>query len=171
MPNSLTAKIRGDIVAEFLGTIDFGSLKQTIDVDTKDISLVNGTGLNQADMLWMDRRTLTASSNEELDLAGALIDAFGATLTFARIKAILIKADATNTNDVHVGGAAANAFVNWVANSSDIIVVKPGGVFLLGTGHATAYAVTAGTGDKLKITNSAGGSSVIYDIIIIGASA
>jgi hypothetical protein len=39
------------------------------------------------------------------------------------------------------------------------------------TTEATAWPVTGGTGDLLKVTNSAGGTSVDYEIVVIGASA
>jgi hypothetical protein len=44
-------------------------------------------------------------------------------------------------------------------------------VFLWAATDSTSVAVTAGTGDLLTVTNSAGSTSVTYDIIIIGASA
>lgn len=135
------------------------------------IGLPNGTGASQADKIFHDTRTLAPSATEDLDLAGGLTDALGATLTFARIKALIVAAASGNTNNVLVGGAAANQFTNWVADVSDKITVRPGGLFVLAAPDATAYAVTGGTGDLLRIGNSAGSTSVTYDIIIIGASA
>lgn len=135
------------------------------------IPLASGTGADQADKIFSDQRTLTASATEDLDLAGGLTDAFGDAITFARVKAILIFASAANANNVLVGGAASNQFVNWVSDATDKIVVRPGGVFCLIAKDATGYAVTAGTGDLLRIGNSGAGTSVVYDIVIIGASA
>lgn len=171
MPNALTVRARADIVAELIGAPDAGALTYILDQAVKDVTLTNGTGANQSDLIFMDTRTLTASATENLDLAGSLTDPFGATLTFARIKAILVMADAANTNSVQIGGAASNAFINWVANSSDIVNVRPGGRFLIIAPDATAYAVTASTGDILKMANSAGSTSVTYTIVIIGSSA
>jgi hypothetical protein len=131
----------------------------------------NGTGLGQADRVFTDRRTLTASSTEDLDLAGVLLDAFGAAITFARIKTLAIAADAGNTNNVIVGNAATNGFVSWVGAAAHTVTVRPGGVLLVAASDATAYVVTAGTADLLHIANSAGGSSVTYDVVLIGASA
>ncbi len=130
--------------------------------------LASGTGANQASNIFHDRRTLTASSTENLDLAGALTNKFGTTLTFTKIKAIVIHAASGNTNNVLVGGAASNQFINWVSDPTDVIVVRPGGTFILVAPDATAYAVTAATGDLLKIANSAGSTSVTYDVVIIG---
>lgn len=138
---------------------------------TNNRSLATGTGNNQADKLFADQRTLTASSTEDLDLAGTLTDAYGDTITFVRVKAIIVKAASGNTNSVLVGGAASNQMINWVSDATDKVVVRPGGIFVLACNDATGYAVTASTGDLLRIGNSSGGTSVTYDIIIVGASA
>lgn len=130
-----------------------------------------GTGADQADRGWSDQRTLAASASEDLDLAGSLTDPAGATITFARVKLILVEAAAANTNNVVVGGAASNAFVGPFGDATDTIAVRPGGFLLLVAKDATAYAVTAGSGDLLTVTNSAGSTSVTYNIAIIGASA
>jgi hypothetical protein len=100
-----------------------------------------------------------------------LLDAFGAAITFARIKTLAIAADAGNTNNVIVGNAATNGFVSWVGAAAHTVTVRPGGVLLVAASDATAYVVTAGTADLLHIANSAGGSSVTYDVVLIGASA
>lgn len=133
--------------------------------------LTSGTGADQADRIWHDQRTLTASSTENLDLAGVLTDSFGATVTFARVKLLWIYAAAGNTNNVIVGGEATNGWATWVGAAAHTVTIRPGGLMFLAAPDATAYAVTAGTGDLLKIANSGGGSSVTYDVIVIGASA
>lgn len=131
--------------------------------------VANGTGAGKANQMWSSSaRSIALSSSESLDLSGALTDAFGNSIVFTKIKGILIKAAAANTNNVLVGGAAANAFVNWVGDATDIIVIKPGGTFLLLAPDSGGYAVTAGTGDLLKIANSSSGSAVVYDIVIFG---
>ncbi|HJR01834.1 MAG TPA: hypothetical protein VKA83_09395 [Methylomirabilota bacterium] len=137
----------------------------------KALVLADGTGANQGDLIWHDQRTIGASSNEDLDLRGGLTDAFGATLQFVRVKGFLVYAALANANNVHVGGAAATQFVGWVANSSDIVVVRPGGLFCIAALDATAYPAGAGTTDLLRIANSGAGTSVVYDIMVWGASA
>lgn len=131
-------------------------------------NITNGTGADQANMVWSDTRTLTASASESLDLAGGLTDGFGSTITFTKIKGIVINAASANTNNVLVGGAASNQFINWVSDATDVIVVRPGASFVLMAPDSTGFAVTAGTGDLLKVANSAGTTSVTYDIILIG---
>jgi len=136
----------------------------------KSIALSSGTGTNQADRIWHDQRTLAASGSENLDLAGALTDSFGATITFARIKMVLVVASAANTNSVTVSREATNGVPLFLA-ASDGISVRPGGLFCWAAPDATAVAVTAGTGDLLAIANSGAGTSVTYDVVIIGSSA
>jgi hypothetical protein len=102
-------------------------------------------------------------------LSGALTNAYG-TVTFARIKAILIVADAGNTNNVNFSRPASNGVPLFLA-ASDGLPIRPGGVFLWACSDATGIAVTAGTGDLITLTNSAGSTAVTYSIVIIGASA
>ncbi|QTU45639.1 hypothetical protein F3K20_12870 [Streptomyces scabiei] len=134
------------------------------------IDLASGVGANQADKIFADTRTLAASATEDLDLAGVLSDPLGAALTFARIKAVLVKAASGNTNSVQVTRPASNGVPLFLA-AGDGLSVRPGGLFLWVAPDATGVAVTAGTGDLLTLTNSAGSTSVTYDVIIIGASA
>ncbi|MFE3371185.1 hypothetical protein ACFXOK_16485 [Streptomyces sp. NPDC059173] len=158
----------------------FGEQVTAIDLGTsrapqalsRSMSLASGTGAGEADRVFSDRRTLAASGTEDLDLAGALVDAFGATITFARIKGLVIAAAAGNTNNVVVGGASSNAWATLLG-ATHTLTLRPGAFVAVGTGaaDATGYAVTASTGDLLKVANSDAGSAVTYDIHIIGASA
>lgn len=136
---------------------------------TSQVDLATGTGAGLADMQWSDQRTLAASATEDLDLAGTLTGPLGTTLTFARVKGLLVKAAATNTNDVQISRAAAG--IPLFAATGDLIPVKPGGLFLWVAPNATGIVVTPTTADTITITNSAGTTSVTYDIIVIGASA
>ncbi|WP_327587039.1 hypothetical protein OHA25_08510 [Nonomuraea sp. NBC_00507] len=142
------------------------SLRQIVELD-------DGTGAAQADRTFQGRRTLAASGSESLDLAGGLTDPLGVSLTFARIKLLLIRAAAANVNNVVVGGAVTNAFATFVADPTDKFVVRPGTTLLLATSDVDAigYTVTAGTGDLLQVANSGPGTPVTYDIVLIGASA
>ena len=84
------------------------------------------------------------------------------------MKGIIVFAAVGNTNNVLVGNSGVNGFINWVSDTTDQLVVKPGGIFLLYDPTVGGYGVTAATGDLLKITNSGAGTSVTYDIILIG---
>lgn len=130
----------------------------------------SGTGVGKADLRFADTRTLTASATEDIDLAGVLVDIYGAVLTFAKIKAIIISAAAANTNSVVIG-AGTNPWITAL-NATGTITLRPGATMALfaGAADATTYAVTSATGDILKVTNGGAGTSVTYDIVIIGSS-
>lgn len=132
------------------------------------LALTDGTGADQADLIFSDTRT---TADEDLDLAGVLTDVYGAVITFARIKCIMIKAAAANTLDIHMGGAGANDFIGPLADATDEAVIRPGGMVMFWAPDATAWAVTAGSADQLKIAASDGATPITYDIMIIGASA
>lgn len=132
-------------------------------------ALTNGTGVNQADKVWSDQRSIAASGNDDIDLAGTLEDAFGSTISFARIKTLIVKAADGNTNNVVIGGASST-FTTWTTGTSAAVVLRPGGLFVLSVSDATAYAVTATSADTLRISNSGAGTAVVYDLCLIGAS-
>lgn len=132
--------------------------------------LASGTAADQADLVFHDTRTLAASGTEDLDLAGGLTSALGAALTFVECKLLVVSAAAGNTNNVRVSRPAANGVPLFLA-ASDGIDVPPGGVFAWFNPGNGGVAVTAGTGDLITVTNSAAGTAVTYDVIIIGASA
>lgn len=136
---------------------------------SRPFALTSGTGVNQGDLVFVDQRTVNASTNDDLDLAGVLTNVFGATVTFARIKGLFVYSNPANTQTFAVGGGS-NPFSTWVTGTTPAVTVRPGGLFALTAPDATAYAVTAATADILRIANGAG-SPITYDILLIGASA
>lgn len=123
------------------------------------------TAASVSTKMFFDTRTLAASANESLDLAGGLTDASGATLTFTEIHAIYVRAADANVNSVQVGGGS-NPFIGPFADATDRISVGPGDVALLTS--TAGWAVTAATADILRLGNSSSGSAVTYDIVVIG---
>jgi hypothetical protein len=170
---ALTTRLRASVNAQQTSPRDTGTASDPIS-QAVSISLDDGTGAGQANRVFADTRTLSASATEDLDLAaGALTDAFGTVLTFAKIKAVYVSAAAGNTNNVVVGGAASNTWVGPFGAATHTVAVKPGGVLALFAGDAdtNGYAVTAGTGDQLKVANSGGTTGVTYTLVIVGTSA
>jgi hypothetical protein len=169
---ALTTKVALSLTGSHTSPLDLVSPEAKL-ATLLEQSFTNGTGAAQADKMFTDTRTLTASSSEDLDLAGTLTDAFGATVTFARVKAIFVRAAAANTNNVIVGGVT-NGWVGLLSPAATgLITLRPGMWFAAcaGAADATGMAVTATTADLLHVANSAGGTSVNYDIIVIGCSA
>lgn len=126
-----------------------------------------GTGNNQLDKVFHDMRTLDAAASESLDLAGSLVDSFGSTITFAKLKVLLIR-NLSTTQTLTVG-AGANPLINWIGDPTDVVKIPPKGMLLL-VAPLAGFAVTADTGDILKITNSAT-NPCDYQIALAGTSA
>lgn len=145
---------------------DLGSAKSRVAV-SKALSLIAGTdATNKANILFSDTRTVALSANENIDLSGALSDAFGASIVAAEIVAIYIAAAAGNTNSVQVARPASNGFTGPFLATGDGVAIKPGEYALFVS--QSGWAVTAATGDLLNIANSGAGTSVTYDIVIVG---
>lgn len=166
MATTYSGSIGLQIVGQLKKDLDIGSARLDISYSKKH-SISNGTADAQANMVWTDTRTIPASSSDDLDLYGGLTNAFGDTINFTAIKGIFLFASGGNVNNLQVGGDGS-AVVNWVGNASDLIVVKPGGMFALYDPSAGGYGVTNSGADVLQIANAAGGTDVIYDIIVIG---
>ena len=160
------AQIQHKIVTALDGGLD---LSAAVDALNRDYSqnFAHGTGANQANMLWHDQRLLNASDTESLDLAGALTSVFGATLTFTRLKALFIKAAAGNTNSGQVTRPASNG-VPFLMAAGDGVALTPGAWVQFVWPDANGIAVTAATGDLIAFTNSAGSTSITFDLVIIG---
>ncbi|MFF3310484.1 hypothetical protein [Streptomyces sp. NPDC002952] len=157
--------------AELSTALDLGTAKAPQSFN-RSVTLGSGTAAGKADRVFADRRTLAASATEDLDLAGVLLDAFGAAITFVRVKGLFISAAAANVNNVIVGASATNTW-STLLNATGTVTLRPGATLgaMAGVTDPTGYAVTASTGDLLKIANSGAGTSVTYDIFVIGASA
>lgn len=169
---ALTSKLALSVSADLTKTLDLADGRVPL-AKIYQAVLSSGTGVGQADLVFHDQRTLSASATENLDLSGVLADAFGTTLAFAKVKAIIFVAASTNTNNVLIGGDVTNTFFPMFGAEADSLILRPGATFALfcGAGDSAGYAVTAATADLLKVANSAGGTSVVYDVIIIGTSA
>jgi hypothetical protein len=140
-----------------------------------NLATTSGTSANNADLLYVTSGSITASGSLNIDLAGSVLDFYGNTLTFARVKqfVILLQAATGQATSVLVGNGS-NAFVNWCGANTHTVRIRAGtagGGFALGTNDSTGYAVTANTGDILKILNEDATNAAAYQISISGCSA
>ncbi len=138
-------------------------------------TLAQGTGAGNSKIFYQHTYTLAASASQDVDLAGAVADVFGNTVTFAKVKIIYVELQTTTTaTSIYVGGSSSNGFINWISSAGTFatdqpkITVRNGGVFLLACTDATGYAVTAGTADILKLTNADGANSATVRVAIVG---
>lgn len=158
-----------ELEAELTSSLDLTTPTSALKV-ARQLMLASGTGAGQADMVWSDTVTITASGTQAVDLAGSLAGPLGGTLTFAKIKMVVVAAASGNTNNVNVVRDGTNGVPLFLA-AGDGIPVKPGGLFCWFDPSAGGVTVTASTGDLLNLVNSGAGTSVTADVVIVGASA
>jgi hypothetical protein len=164
----LTGTVSLNVNLNQVAALDFGSTTFVVDKRWAT-TYTTGAAAGAINRLFTDTRTLAASGTEDLDAAGVLVDAAGQTLTFARLKVICIAASSANTNNVQVTRPASNGVPIFMA-ASDGIAVTPGSRICLDFPTATGIPVTAGTGDLITITNSAGSTSVTYEVLLAGSA-
>jgi hypothetical protein len=165
---SLTSRIVVTLTATLSSQLDLVSAEAPLAKQAL-LDLANGTGSNQANVIWTDTRTIAASTTEDLDLVGGgLTDAFGVAFAPAKIKAIIVVASAANTNNVVLGGDANS--VPFLSVTTTTTTLQPRGFYVQSWPANAGIAVIAGTGDIVQVANGGAGTSVTYDIYIIGTS-
>ena len=175
MAVTTTLKLQFDVTSN--KSLDLSTPKDVLAL-LHEFSWADGTGANQADLAWWDRRTVNSASNDDIDLSGVVTDGFGDTIALARVRFLaILNRHASLT--ITAGPASSNGWSTWINGTTPTVNIPPAttvnsvvrpGTFVLVAPDATGYAVTAGTGDILRIAN-AGGSNVDYDIVVLGASA
>jgi len=166
MAVSLTGSIQllGSLL--YQNPLDMRSVEDQLPIQWSK-AFTSGTGADQVNRLWADQRTLASLATEDLDLAGVLVDGFGVAIAFAKIKAMLFRNNSIVAGEnLEIGGAGANGFINWIKDATDIVILGPGGILAL-IAPVDGYAVIAATGDLLTVTN-AGAASIIYDVVLVG---
>jgi hypothetical protein len=167
---TVAAEVYARVKVSQTGSNDFGGpeFKPVIEML---MQLSDGTLANQANIVFVDERTVATAATDSLDLAGVLTDAFGATIAAAEIVALMVinkprSGTPANTTDLTIGGGT-----NGVFATAFPFVLKPGAVFLLSAADAAGVkTVTPATADILTIVNSAGASAK-YQIAILARNA
>jgi hypothetical protein len=172
---AITGTLRASMRVTQTGANDFGEDRNTPLIQAA-LDLANGTGANQADIFWADQRTVATASNDDLDLAGSLTDAFGTTVAAAELVAVLIinapRSGAANTTNLTVGAASSNPITGFMGGTSPTFgPIRPGGFLYFGCGDAGGFgAVAGGSADTLRIANSSGASAT-YQIAVLARTA
>lgn len=171
---AVSAEFKMSLSANQVGTGAFGNSAYWGATIEAALSFADGTTANKFDRLYVAERTVASGANDDLDLAGVLADAFGATITAAELAGIVVvnkaKDGTANTTTLTIGGGT-NPFVGFLSGTTPAITkLGPGAVFVLISPDATGLGtVTAGTGDVLRIANSSGASAK-YQIAILARS-
>ena len=165
---SLSANIKLIVSADYTSSLDLVTVQSNLRQQYA-LSLADGVSADQADMVFSDQRTIAASTTEDLDVDdGGLLDAFGTAFTIAKLKVLVVCAASGNTNTVDVGGDANS--VPFFDDATDLMLVHPGGCLTITNPVLAGYAVTAATGDIIQVANGGAGTTVTYDVVIIGTS-
>lgn len=166
------AGVRADILlsisAALTGAAVAGNVPNFNAAIEKRMQLEPGTdALGKADLMYAATRTILASGNDPLDLAGVLTGPLGgAAIAAAEVVAIYIEAAEGNINDV-VAGGGATPFVGPLG-AAGTYTLKPGAYVLFA--DERGWPVVAATGDLLRLVNSAAGTPVTYTIIVLARS-
>jgi hypothetical protein len=164
----LSTVIDANLSASLTAALDLVTASAPLALSTR-VTMPTGTATGQADLCWSDNRTVAGSGTDALDLAGTLVGNLGGVLTIVKLKAVLVRAAAANVNPVRINRPASNGVPLFLA-ASDGIDVLPGGLFLW-VAPGAGVTVTPATGDLINIDNGGAGTSVTYDVVLIGTSA
>ena len=172
---TISASIRAAFSVSQSGAAAFGASPSWSAAIDEVLSFANGTAANQADIAYVAERTVTSGANDDIDLAGVLTDALGATITAAELVALMIinkaKDGTANTTNLTIGGGSAPVTGFLGGTTPTIGPIPPGGVVMLASPGATGLgAVTATSADILRVANSAGATAK-YVVAILARSA
>jgi len=171
---TLQTTIKADFGAVQSVNGPFGNAAAPAQIDL-ELILATGTGAGQADLSWFGERTVASGANDDIDLVGGLTDTFGNAIAMAELVGlILINAPKTgdpNTTNLTIGGGS-NPFTGFLGGTTPTLgPIVPNAMVMLAAGGAAGLgAVTADTGDILRIANAAGAEAK-YQIGLIGRSA
>lgn len=158
-----SATLNEDVNAGVHGTVRSQNLNSAFGVLKNFHKCVDGAETAspgaKSTVMVVDTRTLAASTGEDLDISGAF-----ATMT--KVHAIIVRAAASNTNDVVVGNAASNGFIGPFGGATHTVKVTPGETAVLSS--RTGWTVTAATADLVHVLNGGSGTPVTYDIVVMG---
>lgn len=171
----LTTDLRLSLRGVLTGVADYGTPTSAPDL-TVAYSTTDGTGANQADIIWLDERTVATGASDDIDLA-PITNAVGVSQTPVEIVGIIIinapKSGVANTTNLTVGVGTNPVTPAFLGGTTPTVgPIRPGGIFMIwNSENAAGYgAVTATTADILRVTNSAGASAT-YQIAFVGRSA
>lgn len=172
---SITAEIKASLSVNQAGSNSFSSGPYWAALLEFSQAFANGAGANQADIAYVAERTVATGANDDIDLAGVLTDALGATVAAAELVALFVinraKDGTANTTTLTIGNGGINSVVGFLGAAAHTVgPLRPGGIMMLASPDAAGIgAVTAGTGDILRVANSAGATAK-YQIGILARS-
>lgn len=106
---------------------------------------------------------IAASGSQSLDLVSALTDAYGTALTFAKVKALVVRNKSTSTTAAATVERPSSNGVP-ILSAAGTIAVDPIFVYV----NKAGATVTASTGDLISINNADSAASADIEVLILG---
>ncbi|MFB0523915.1 MAG: hypothetical protein ACETVZ_00115 [Phycisphaerae bacterium] len=165
MSTNLTGRTSVVIDLKNIKALDLNEVLDELGIDS-GIKWTFGTGANQANILFHDKRTIAQSASETLDLyaSGSLKDAFGDALTMAAIKFLYIKNTSADLTVSVFGGGSLDLLIMGGTTDSEQL---PPGSFMMWACPTAAGIVTT-VNKNLKLAVSAGTGSAIIEVVALG---
>lgn len=131
-----------------------------------EITWTHGTGLNQAEVIWHDERTLANGVSELLDLSEGLVDAYGDPVAFRSITAIYIHNGSVDAS-LLVGGLVINAWRTWFLATTELALGPNGHIYA--DSPIDGWQVVNDEKDQLSFEHDGTGSDPLtYRIMLLG---
>jgi hypothetical protein len=112
----------------------------------------DGTGASSVNKTYDTGLVTMGASPASYDLSGSLTAANGATAVFTKIRAFEASAPSTNTGAITVGGGATG----WASLYGSTLLLRPGSIVGAKCTEGTAWVVTAGTTDLVRVSGTNG---------------
>jgi hypothetical protein len=124
----------------------------------------DGVVAGKFDRFYLAERTVLTAANDDIDLSGSLTDVFGNVISAVELVALVIlnkpldPTAAPNTTNLTIGGGSNPVTVGFLGGTTPTIgPIRPGGFVALMNPDASGLgAITGGSGDILRVANSAG---------------
>lgn len=168
----VTAETKIEVNFASVNDVDVFEAKHTYNTgsDSKT-SYANGTGSQQVNRVWADRRTLTAASGtDDINLSALADPVTGQTFDFDKIRFIYIKnQEPSGGANLLVGGSGSNAWTGPFNGSTTLkLKIGPKDEWCQ-TNKLTGFNVPT-SGSTLRITHDGSSSGALdYDIIVGGS--
>jgi hypothetical protein len=162
--SALTARVVLTVNTSYTATGGLGTTSDSLNLDY-GVTLTNGTGANQANVIYHASRSLADDANEVLCLDDdSLTDPLGSTIEMNILKALVVY-NTSSEASLTIGGGTKP--VDLCAEPNDVIVIPAGGKFMYAAPSATGLALT--DHNDLNFThNGEGTAALTYKVIIVG---
>ena len=165
MSSDLTGRTGVKVDLKNVKALDLNEVLDELGIDCS-IKWTYGTGANQVNVLFHDKRTVAQGASETLDLNGGatLKDAFGDALTMDAIKFLYIKNTSVDLTVSVFGGGDNDLLI--MGGTTDAQQLPPGSFMLWAC--PTAAGIVTTVNKNLKLAVSAGSGSAIIEVVAMG---